>query len=694
MIHPSTTSQSSFLSLLCLLPSLLLLASSQVSGIETCQQDDEQPLEFRFFTDNNSWNDNGWTLECAYDDETKALVWEVPVGSLKYEARTQVIREAACVPDTATCTLRIFDASGDGLQSSVLPTDANGIPLPINPLSDDIPESFSGWFAFLHGSTTVGTYQNVKWPNFSELTYCVGPNCSEENQEQDASSPQLSNNDENCQDIVYLAMQLDAQPQDTSYQLVCNNGVDIIWDGRDFTEAGSYVEEETCLPKDACCEFIITDTETNGLTSALDTTQLLVGTTTQRSTGFVYLEWNFEPILEYDGATGEQFDVLTASFACGASTSGTTDVEATTMTTTITETVDIDNGTETITKTESNTNTNTNTETTDAEADTVTDPTTETETENNDGNDNDPENDTDAAATTTEEMKLSNDMTETETATTEEEPDQMMMPYWEDPDWERRSQTAVPTDYFTNNGEWDRNDDDESWEYVRQETFSPTAWATFSSDDTAHSNVYWGDDDAGSEDDDFTAKAWEDEAVSWSSSSSDEDDQVMEDDDFTNAYVGYDDEVTMTTEAPYVGYDDVVQEQLQELEELVIAADGTITQEPEDEPNRKVEPEQFVMGSSNNSNLIVEKNNKKKNGISKGGKIATGIIGGLILLLGLAVLVIYFFGERLFGKYLYDSDSDDSDGIIKDHDTLEFSSDQHSKEDDIVDGVDEYLQTV
>jgi len=652
-----------------------------VSGIETCQNEDEQPLEFRFFTDNNSWNDNGWTLECAYEDETKSLVWEVPVGSLKYEARTQVIREAACVPDTATCTLRIFDASGDGLQSSVLPTDENGVPIPINPLSDDIPESFSGWFAFLHGSTTVGTYQNVKWPNFSELTYCVGPNCEEQDQNQES---QLPNNDENCQDIVYLAMQLDAKPQDTSYQLVCNNGVDIIWDGRDFTEAGSYVEEETCLPKDACCEFVITDTDTNGLTSALDTTQMLAGSTTVRSTGFLYLEWNFEPILEYDGATGEQFDVLTASFACGASTSGTTDVEATT--TTITETVEIENGTETVTKTESTTNTNT--EETDAGAET------DIETGNNDGNGNgnDPENDTDAA-TTTEEMKISNDMTETETetATTEEEPDKMVMPYYEDPDWERRSQTAVPTDYFTN--EWDtaKNDDDESWEYVRQETFSPTEWATttlFSGDDTAHTNSYWGDDDAGSEDDDFTAKAWEDDKVSWSSS--EEDDQVMEDDDFTNAYVGYDDEVT-NTEAPYVGYDDVVQEQLQELEELVIEADGTIFQEPEDEPNRKVEPEQFVMGSSNNSNLIVEKN--KKNGISKGGKIATGIIGGLILLLGLVVLVIYFFGEKLFGKYLYDSDSEDSDGIIKDHDTLEFS-DHQSKEEHDHDGVDEYLQQV
>jgi len=604
---------------------------------------------------------------------------------VNYEARTQVIREAACVPDTATCTLRIFDASGDGLQSSVIPTDENGDPIPIDPNSDEIPESFSGWFAFLHGATTIGTYQNVKWPNFSELTYCTGPKCDQVPQE-------LQNNDEDCQDIVYLALQLDANPQDTSYQLVCNNGADIIWDGRDFTEAGSYVEEETCLPKDACCEFVITDTNTNGLTSELDTTQMIAGSTT-RSTGFLYLEWNFEPIMEYDGASGEQFDVLTASFACGASASGTTDVEATT--TTETETIeidididiDVDPGTDTDTETDTDANTNT-----------------ETETDNNNGNDL--ENDTDDITDEmkiynemTEQMKTSNDMTTatTETDTTEEDDEENVAPSNDesttttnddDPDFERRRQTAVPSDG------WSEFNDDQNWEtsaptnewannddmnQAYRETSAPTEWNTADR---------WDDDSVTGYDDDFTSKEWADDKVSWSAS--DEDDQVMEDDDFTmNAYVGYDDEYKGTEDEEekypqFVGHDDEVVEQMKELEQLVIEADGSINRDPKDEPDRK--DDVAVVASLNNSG-DENSEQEKKNGISKGGKIATGIIVGLVLSLGLAVLVVYFFGEKFLGKCIYDSDSDDSDGIIKDHETLETDS----KEED---GVEDYSNNI
>merc|ERR1711971_1232684 len=107
----------------------------------------------------------------GYDDGTNSLVWEVPVGALKYEARTQVIREAACVPDTATCFLRIFDASGDGLES-----------YPRLSPEGEIHEPFTGWFALLHGATTIGTYKNLERPSFSELTYCVGPKCDQEPQ--------------------------------------------------------------------------------------------------------------------------------------------------------------------------------------------------------------------------------------------------------------------------------------------------------------------------------------------------------------------------------------------------------------------------------------------------------------------------------------------------------------------------------
>jgi hypothetical protein len=160
----------------------------------------EQPLEFRFFTDNNSWKDNGWVLECDYEDENRELLWSVPIGSLEFQDRTEVIREAACVPDKATCYLNIFDAKGDGLQGN-----KNG---------DPSTNSFAGWFAFLHGATTVATYKNLEDPKFSELTYCVGPKCDQKPQE-------IQADDADCQEIVYLAMQLDNNPQDTSYQGWC-----------------------------------------------------------------------------------------------------------------------------------------------------------------------------------------------------------------------------------------------------------------------------------------------------------------------------------------------------------------------------------------------------------------------------------------------------------------------------------------
>lgn len=273
----------------------MVLLSSGVSAAEQCPVG-EKALEFRFFTDSSSWKDNGWILECDDMNDKKELVWSIPIGSIDKASHTQVIREAACVPDTSTCTLKIFDASSDGLQGD----NSEG-------------NSFVGWFALLHGATTVATYKSVETPEFSELTYCVGPNCDQEPQEV---------HDEDCQDIVYLAMQLDNNPTDTSYQLVCGGEDDgifdkkIIWNGSGFTQPGAFVEEETCLPKNACCEFIVVDGTSNGLTDTVPQASRTFGST--QAKGFIYLEKNFEPVLEYDGSTGEEFGVLTKRFACAA----------------------------------------------------------------------------------------------------------------------------------------------------------------------------------------------------------------------------------------------------------------------------------------------------------------------------------------------------------------------------------------
>ena len=274
----------------------MALLFSGVSAAEQCPKG-EQPLEFRFFTDNNSWKDNGWILECDSKEGDRDLVWSIPIGSIEKASHTEVIREAACVPDKSTCTLNIFDAGSDGLQGS-----KNGKP------GDT---SFAGWFALLHGATTVATYKSLEDTEFSELTYCVGPDCDQE--------PQEVHKD--CEDIVYLAMQLDNNPTDTSYQLVCGGekkdvfDKQLIWNGNGFTEAGAFVEEETCLPKNACCEFIVVDGNSNGLTESVKKTRNSDGV---QSSGYIYLEMNFDPVLEYDGSTGEEFGVLTKRFNCAA----------------------------------------------------------------------------------------------------------------------------------------------------------------------------------------------------------------------------------------------------------------------------------------------------------------------------------------------------------------------------------------
>lgn len=290
MLHRSNLSS--------LVAGAMVLLSTGVSAAEQCPVG-EQGLEFRFFTDSSSWKDNGWILECDDENNKKELVWSVPIGSIDMADHTEVIREAACVPDTSTCTLKIFDASSDGLQGD------NG--------EDPNATSFVGWFALLHGATTVATYKSVENPEFSELTYCVGPNCDQEPQEVHG---------EDCQDIIYLAMQLDNNPTETSYQLVCGGEDDglfdkkVVWNGSGFTQPGAFVEEETCLPKDACCEFIVVDGKSNGLTDTVPKASRAFGSTQPK--GFIYLEKNFEPVLEYDGSTGEEFGVLTKRFACAA----------------------------------------------------------------------------------------------------------------------------------------------------------------------------------------------------------------------------------------------------------------------------------------------------------------------------------------------------------------------------------------
>ena len=582
----------------CCILLLPFLSSSGVAAIEDCQSEGEQPLEFRFFTDNNSARDNGWTLECDYEESSKEMLWEVPIGSLKFEARTQIIREAACVPDTATCTLRLYDAAGDGLQG------------------DDNSQAtgYTGWFAFMHGATTVGTYENLDEPAFSELTYCVGPNCNQAPQE-------IQADDENCQDVVYLAMQLDNNPQDTTYQLICGNGVNkrIIWNGKDFTEAGAYVEEETCLPKNTCCEFIVYDGDTNGLTSPVDVNDpespVSAGT---RPMGFIYLERNFEPVLEYDGITGEEFDVLAKTFGCGANKN------------TIKDDVEVEVEEEEEDDLEED---NSNMETADVdvddadevegadeEADQATDADTDEQTDEDANDEEDADetpNDADDNEETLEEIP---DVDEDTDAAPEEVADEMMgdeTPTEEsggffDDDY----QNGKFDDDFNN---WQINDglnDDVKWFY----TDEPTVWPT----DTAYPTS--------------APTAYPTKRDTW-----DLYDDVVEQDDIAWAT-----------------------EEMQNLEDLVLDADNASPGVPED-----VAAIAFLNGNN------VQK--QQQQGMSKEAKIAVGVVVPLVILATIAI-ALFCFRESLMTRF---GNNADDEVLEKDTHKPEAVSEQSYSEDDV-----------
>jgi hypothetical protein len=266
---------------LLLVISLFSNAAAQFRSNKDCPAN-EEALEFRFFTDAQSFLENGWNLSCDYADGTSETVWDVPPGTLKYTATTQVIRESTCVAPTTSCWLTIIDLEGDGL------------------LSEHKSNGFAGWFALLHGARTVAVYSNEPSPAFDQLQYCVGPKCDQQPQEVTGASE--------CE-TVHLALQLDARPQDTSYTLHCDGKT--VWMKQWFTEPGAYVEEEACVASTSCCSFTIKDADTQGLTAAHND-----------QPGFVYLEWNFEGLLEYDGVEGAEFDTHTVEFGHGCGSNG------------------------------------------------------------------------------------------------------------------------------------------------------------------------------------------------------------------------------------------------------------------------------------------------------------------------------------------------------------------------------------
>jgi hypothetical protein len=269
--------KTSLASLVLTTASLSAVVNAQFRQKTSCPNNGEA-LEFRFFTDAQSFLENGWHLQCEYEDGTIETVWDVQPGSLKYTASTQVIRESTCVEPTTSCWLTIYDLEGDGL-------------LAVHPKN-----GFAGWFALLHGARTVAVYSNEPTPAFEELQYCVGPKCE--------LTPQEISGGNGCEE-AYLYLQTDGMPQDTSYELVCNG--ETLWKRSGFSQPGAFVEEETCIANDLCCTFTVNDADTRGMTTPTD----------NGMTGFIYLEWNYEGLLEHDGVTGEEFDTKSVEFGHG-----------------------------------------------------------------------------------------------------------------------------------------------------------------------------------------------------------------------------------------------------------------------------------------------------------------------------------------------------------------------------------------
>jgi hypothetical protein len=260
-----------------LVGSILIVASLWRTRAQLPQPcpNDEEALEFRFFTDAQSFLENGWQLQCEFQDGTVEIIWDVLPGSLPYTYSTEVIRDSVCVAPTTSCWLTVIDLEGDGL------------------LAQHFKDGFTGWFALLYGSRTVALYSDEPTPAFSELHYCVGPKC------------QLTpNRGEKCVE-TYLYMQMDGRPQDTRYELKCNGQTQ--WKRSGLSQPGEVVEEEACILNDMCCTFALHDAAHNGMTTPTD----------NGYTGFAYLEWNYEGLLEYDGVTGEVFETKSVVFGHG-----------------------------------------------------------------------------------------------------------------------------------------------------------------------------------------------------------------------------------------------------------------------------------------------------------------------------------------------------------------------------------------
>mmetsp|Transcript_1097 Transcript_1097/g.2418 ORF Transcript_1097/g.2418 Transcript_1097/m.2418 type:complete len:426 (+) Transcript_1097:151-1428(+) len=309
---------------------LSLSISSLVHAQQQGQQqyepcpDGTESIEFVFIGDEQSLQDNGWSLTCAEGldqpevniigglvvattkegqtsndgstSEEVERIWNVPPGLLQYDpgySTDGVFRRRECIPDTWTCTFTLTDLSSNGLDKDV--------------------DSF---FVLRYGASTVDTYQQEE--AFSTLEYCVGAGCGRGGGSTAGgiiNGPLVSVPvDSECV-VTRFDITLDDRPEDVTYAVTCGPGGEsdedvIIWEGSGFgpEDAGRNIEYEDCLHAVYCCKMSVTDASGNGLIDA-------VQTDSGPRYGSLHMEWNDEPVIAYEGEGDVVgFEVIDKSF--------------------------------------------------------------------------------------------------------------------------------------------------------------------------------------------------------------------------------------------------------------------------------------------------------------------------------------------------------------------------------------------
>lgn len=234
---------------------LLLVVNSAVA--EDCSGEEEQ-LEFTFFLDEDSLQENGWALTC----DGVGTIWDVPVGTLEASGSVQfadvpVVKDQICISKNATCHFTLEDTFGDGIL-------------------------FPGYYYLTYGATTLVVSEDGE--EFYEKVSCFGSNCP-------IAAQEIV---EECDDI-YLFFEANSSPEQSSVQIVCNG--EIKFSKSDFTVAQEIAEFEACIPNGGCCTLLVYDSAFDGLEG-----------------GHVFLEWANQVIFSYDDSNPFEFGTVSRSF--------------------------------------------------------------------------------------------------------------------------------------------------------------------------------------------------------------------------------------------------------------------------------------------------------------------------------------------------------------------------------------------